>query len=293
MTTPTTLAPLSTQLPRASAGLNLCHENAAELWQQRPPLDFLQIHPEHLLQEEGGTYRDQLDDLRRAYPVTLHGFGLSLGSCAPLDQSYLDLVRSLLEEHPEAVFSDHVSWSSLSHHHFHDLLPLVLSESTLAYMVERVQQVQEAIGQPILLENISSYMRFSESTLSEVDFINAITERSGSYVLLDINNLWANAMNFGEDAEALMLRYRRESVRGYHLAGCTREQAGSGHVYIDYHGEAVHDPVWELYREALRYFGPWPTLLEWENHVPPLQRTLEEVARIRACLDELPADAVS
>lgn len=237
----------------------------------------------------GGTYRDQLDDLRRAYPITLHGFGLSLGSCAPLDHDYLALVRRLLQEHPEAVFSDHVSWSSLSHHHFHDLLPLVLSEETLDYMVERVEQVQEAIGQPLLLENISSYTRYRQSTLGEVDFINALTARSGAFVLLDLNNLWANAINFGDDPETELLSYRRDSVRGFHLAGCTREQGDAGDVYIDYHGEAVHEPVWELYRTALRAFGPWPTLLEWENNVPPLQRTLQEVGRIRSCLDALTA----
>ena len=284
-----TLSPLPTRLPRATAGLNLCHENAEALWRERPPLDFLQVHPEHLLAELGGTYRDQLDDLRRAYPITLHGFGLSLGSCAPLDHDYLALVRRLLQEHPEAVFSDHVSWSSLSHHHFHDLLPLVLSEETLDYMVERVEQVQEAIGQPLLLENISSYMRYRQSTLGEVDFINALTARSGAFVLLDLNNLWANAINFGDDPETELLSYRRDSVRGFHLAGCTREQGDAGDVYIDYHGEAVHEPVWELYRTALRAFGPWPTLLEWENNVPPLQRTLQEVGRIRSCLDALTA----
>jgi len=187
------------------------------------------------------------------------------------------------------VFSDHVSWSSLSHHHFHDLLPLVLSEETLDYMVERVEQVQEAIGQPLLLENISSYTRYRQSTLGEVDFINALTARSGAFVLLDLNNLWANAINFGDDPETELLSYRRDSVRGFHLAGCTREQGDAGDVYIDYHGEAVHEPVWELYRTALRAFGPWPTLLEWENNVPPLQRTLQEVGRIRSCLDALTA----
>ncbi|PTU00481.1 DUF692 domain-containing protein, partial [Pseudomonas sp. HMWF031] len=103
--TSTSLSPLSTGLARATAGLNLCHENASEVWHQRPPLDFLQIHPEHLIQEEGGTYRDQLDDLRHAYPIVLHGFGLSLGSCAPLDQDYLQLVKRVLKEHPEAFFS--------------------------------------------------------------------------------------------------------------------------------------------------------------------------------------------
>lgn len=285
--TSTSLSPLSTGLARATAGLNLCHENASEVWHQRPPLDFLQIHPEHLIQEEGGTYRDQLDDLRHAYPIVLHGFGLSLGSCAPLDQDYLQLVKQVLKEHPEAFFSDHVSWSSLSHHHFHDLLPLVMNDETLDYMVERIDQAQELIGQPILLENIGSYMRFRDSTYDEPSFINALTDRTGAYVLMDVNNLWANAVNFGENPLSQLMVYRQSSVRGYHLAGCTCKQVGNGEVFIDYHGEAVHEPVWELYKEALSHFGPWPTLLEWENNVPKLERTLQEVSRVRRCLHDL------
>ena len=130
----TTLAPqrLSTGLKRMSAGLNLCHENSQELFDQRPNLDFIQIHPEHLLQEKGGTYREHLDILRHHYQVILHGFGLSIGSSGPLDKEYLLLIKNLLKEHPEAVFSDHFSWSSLSKHHFHDLIPLIQSDETSA-----------------------------------------------------------------------------------------------------------------------------------------------------------------
>ena len=279
-------------LPRSSAGLNLCHENAAELFSCRPPLDFLQVHPEHLIQERGGHYRDQVDQLREHYPVCFHGFGLSLGSIAPLDRDYLMLVRSLLKEHPEAFFSDHVSWSSLSHHHFHDLLPLIYSEETLTYFCERIDETQEAIDAPLLLENISNYMRFSESTLSESQFINELTRRTGAFVLLDVNNLYANAMNFGEDPSANLRAFNPESVRAYHLAGCTQEQGDQGSVWIDYHREPVSDAVWTLYAEALDRFGPWPTLLEWENNVPPLQRTLEEVDKAKALIRSHSSSAV-
>ena len=284
------LTPLSTKLCRATAGLNLCHENAAELYEKRPSLDFIQIHPEHLIQEEAGEYRDQLDALRHHYNVVLHGFGLSIGSSGPLDHDYLRLVRDLLKEHPEAVFSDHFSWSSLSKHHFHDLIPLIQSEETVRYMVERVDEAQDVIGSPILLENISSYMRYRDSTMSEVEFINQITRRSGCYVLLDVNNFWANAMNFGEDPWNVVRQIDVESVKGYHLAGCTQETRGSGTVYIDYHGEAVRDPVWDLYQQCLDYFGPWPTLIEWENHVPPLERTLQEVEHAASLLKPFATD---
>lgn len=279
-------------IARHSAGLNLCHENAAELVATLPALDFLQVHPEHLLIEKGGEYRQQVDLLRQHYPITLHGFGLSLGSIAPLDTAYLALVRQLLGEHPEAFFSDHVSWSSLSHHHFHDLLPLIFSEETLAYFCERIERVQEAIGQPLHLENISSYMRFQQSTLEEVDFINEATRRTGAFVLLDLNNLWANAMNFSEDARSVLLRYDRDRVRSYHLAGCTAETHPHGVVYVDYHREAVHPQVWDLYETALSYFGPHPTLLEWENDVPPLERTLQEVDTIRSHLARHASQAI-
>lgn len=268
-------------IQRNSIGLNLCHENADELWRLRPSLDFLQVHPEHLLQENSGTYREQLDDLCRHYAITFHGFGLSLGSIAPLDKKYLKLVKSLLEEHPESFFSDHVSWSSLSQHHFHDLLPIIYSDETANYLVERIEIVQESIGAPLHIENISSYMRFRESTKTEIEFINELTSRSGCYLLLDINNLYANALNFGENPEELLTFIRRESVKSYHLAGCTAQSSSNGTVWIDYHKEPVHDEVWHLYSIALDQFGAWPTLLEWENDVPPLERTLKEVHKAK------------
>ena len=285
----TTLAPqrLSTGLKRMSAGLNLCHENSQELFDQRPNLDFIQIHPEHLLQEKGGTYREHLDILRHHYQVILHGFGLSIGSSGPLDKEYLLLIKNLLKEHPEAVFSDHFSWSSLSKHHFHDLIPLIQSDETVQYMVERIDEAQEAIGAPILLENISSYMRYKESEMSEIQFINEITKRSGCFVLLDVNNIWANAMNFGENPWETLSQINADSIKGYHLAGCTEEQKGNGRVYIDYHGEAVHDEVWDLYKQCLEKYGAWPTLLEWENNIPPLTRTLQEVEKISDCFKTL------
>ena len=285
----TTLAPqrLSTGLRRMSAGLNLCHENSQELFDQRPNLDFIQIHPEHLLQEKGGTYREHLDILRHHYQVILHGFGLSIGSSGPLDKEYLLLIKNLLKEHPEAVFSDHFSWSSLSKHHFHDLIPLIQSDETVQYMVERIDEAQEAIGAPILLENISSYMRYKESEMSEIQFINEITKRSGCFVLLDVNNIWANAMNFGENPWETLSQINADSIKGYHLAGCTEEQKGNGKVYIDYHGEAVHDEVWDLYKQCLEKYGAWPTLLEWENNIPPLTRTLQEVEKISDCFKTL------
>jgi len=277
-------------LGRRTAGLNLCHENAEALLNEQPRLDFIQVHPEHLLQEKGGQYRHQLDQLRQIYAVTFHGFGLSVGSIAPLNRQYLQLVRDLLRQHPESFFSDHVSWSSLSQHHFHDLIPIVYSEQTLQFLCERVEQIQDAIEAPLLLENISSYMRFGRSTMDEIDFINALTARTGCYLLLDLNNLYANAMNFGDDPALLLERIRPDSVRSYHMAGCTEEQHERGTVWIDYHREPVRPEVWSLYQKALELFGPWSTLLEWENNIPPLQETLAEVRKIeRIMAGEFPA----
>jgi uncharacterized protein len=271
-------------LARDSAGLNLCHENAEELWRERPALDFLQVHPEHLLQEQAGTYRAQLDDLSENYALTYHGFGLSLGSIAPLDQRYLKLVRRLLKDHPESFFSDHVSWSSLSNHHFHDLLPIIYSDETADYLVERIQQVQESIDSALYIENISSYMRFRESTKSEFEFINEVTKRSGCHLLLDLNNLYANTMNFGENPEEVLRSIRPDSVKSYHMAGCTLQPEKHGNVWIDYHREPVSDQVWQLFQVALDLFGTWPTLLEWENNVPPLSRTLQEANKAKQLL---------
>ena len=130
-------------------------------------------------------------------------------------------------------------------------------------------------------------MRYKESDMSEIQFINEITKRSGCFVLLDVNNIWANAMNFGEPPWETLNKINPESIKGYHLAGCTEEHKGNGKVYIDYHGEAVHDEVWDLYKQCLEIFGPWPTLLEWENNIPPLERTLQEVGKISNCFNTL------
>ena len=278
------LKPLSTRLNRASAGVNLCHDNAAALFNQRPELECLQIHPEHLIQEAGGTYRDQLDELRRNYSVVFHGYGLSLGSSGPLDKQYLLLVRQLLREHPEAVFSDYLSWSSLSQHHFHVLLPLIQNEETVEYLAERIEEAQDVIGSPILLENISSYLRFKDSDMSEIEFINAITERCGCYVRLNVNNIWINAKNFQEDAWSQLSQLRADSVRGFHLAGCATEAVGNGLVQIDYRKETIHDEVWDLYQQSLTHFGAWPTIVDWGSDTPSLEQVMDQVQRVNKFL---------
>jgi uncharacterized protein (UPF0276 family) len=278
------LKPLSTRLKRASAGLNLCHDNASALFKQRPELECLQIHPEHLIQEAGGTYREQLDELRREYSVVLHGYGLSLGSSGPLDKQYLLLVRQLLREHPEAVFSDYLSWSSLSQHHFHVLLPLIQNGETVEYLAERIEEAQDVIGSPILLENISSYMRFRDSDMSEIEFINAITERCGCYVRLNVNNFWINAKNFQEDPWKELSQLRGDSVRGFHLEGCATEAMGNGLIQIDYRKEGIHQEVWDLYQQSLTHFGAWPTIVDWDNDAPSLERAMDQVQLVNKFL---------
>ena len=278
------LKPLSTRLKRASAGLNLCHGNAATLFQQRPDLDCIQINPEHLMQEAGGTYRDQLDELRREYSVVLHGYGLSLGSSGPLDKQYLLLVRQLLREHPEAVFSDHLSWSSLSQHHFHILLPLIQNEETVSYLADRIEEAQDVIGSPILVENISSYMRFKDSDMSEIEFINAITERSGCSVRLNVNSILINARNFQEDPWTTLSRLKVDSVRGFHLTGSSTEAAGAGLLQIDDRKETIHDDVWDLYQQSLAHFGAWPTIVDLDSAEPSLERALDQVQHVNQLL---------
>ncbi|WP_324282273.1 DUF692 domain-containing protein [Cyanobacterium aponinum UTEX 3221] len=264
-----------------SAGLNLCHENADEFVATMPSVDFVQVHPEHFLQDLGGNYVHAFEKLKENYPLTFHGFGLSLGSIAPLPENYLKLVKRLLAENEGSFFSEHFSWSSVSHHHFHDLIPFPFTQEVLDYFCERVEQVQEYLGSEILLENISSYMRFSISEMDEIAFMNEVFKRTGAKMLLDLNNLWANAQNFEEDALERMMAIKPEYVQSYHLAGCT---AWGDNNYIDYHGEAVRDEVWQLYQKAMEVFGAKPTLIEWENNIPPISRTVEEVHKAKAIL---------
>jgi len=231
---------------------------------------FMEVHTENYM--GGGTPLRCLEAVRRNYPVSLHGVGLSLGSAEGLDQAHLDRIRQVAERIEPALMSEHIAWSVSNGTYLADLLPLPMTEEALDVVCRHVDQMQSTLRRKILVENPSTYMQFRHSTIPEWEFMTAVAARTGCDILCDINNIFVSAKNHGWDASAYVAALPREVIGEIHLAGhSVRELAGGGSLRIDDHGSCVADGVWSLYAEALRRFGPIPTLIEWDNNIPPVE----------------------
>lgn len=266
--------------PRRAVGVGLRAPHYQQFLAGRPEVGWLEVHTENYLNQSGWDWH-VLQAVRRDYPLSLHGVGLGLGSARGFSLAHLERVRALVERIEPMLVSEHLSWGAVQERQFNDLLPLSLDEAALALLCERVDQVQECLRRPILLENVSSYVRFRADTMSEAQFMAALARRTGCGLLLDVNNLYVNQCNHGEDALAAIAAIAPGSVGEIHLAG---HQLTEGAV-IDHHGDRVAAPVWELYRAALARFGQVPSLIEWDTDIPPLQVLLEEAARAQDIAD--------
>jgi uncharacterized protein (UPF0276 family) len=239
--------------------------------------DWLEVITENFL-VPGGNPRRVLREARERYPVALHGVSLSIGSSDPLDEDYLGALRRLADEVQPAWISDHLCWTSIDGRHAHDLLPLPYNEEALRHVVARVAAVQERLGRRLVLENVSTYVELTSSTMSEAEFFAEVARRSDCQLLVDLNNIFVSAHNHGWDACAYLRALPAERVAQYHLAGPSE----AGALYIDTHDHPVRDEVWALYDDALAVIGPRPTVVEWDAAIPPLSRLLEESARARS-----------
>ncbi len=263
--------------PRAGIGLRAPHY--AAVWERRPSVALLEVHSENFF-GDGGEPLAWLERFRGAYPLSFHGVGLSLGSADPLDDRHLARLEALVRRFEPALVSEHLSWSSIASRHANDLLPLPFTEEALDHVVERIGQVQDRLGRQILVENVSTYMTFAQSALPESEFVTEVVRRSGCGLLLDVNNLWVNACNHAFDPRAYLDAIDAGMVRELHLAGYEAE----GSLLIDTHATRVSAEVWALYREALRRFGPRPTVVEWDADIPPLDVLLDEARQADAAL---------
>jgi uncharacterized protein len=223
--------------------------------------------------------------LRRDYPVSLHGVGLGLGSARGFPEQHLQRIRQLVDAVEPVLVSEHLSWGALQGRQLHDLLPVTLDQCALALLAERVCRVQDVLRRQILVENVSAYVRFHDDAMSEAEFLAELVRLSGCGVLLDVNNLYVNQRNHGEDALSALAALPVGSVGEIHLAGHLETE----HAVIDHHGDAVAEPVWSLYRAALARFGRVPTLIEWDTDIPALEVLLGEAARADRIADEFPA----
>lgn len=257
-------------------GVGLRPPHYEEVLAERPAVDWFEVISENFM-VAGGRPLHVLERVRRDYPVVLHGVSLSIGSADPLDDDYLAALDRLARRIEPAWVSDHLCWTGVGGHNAHDLLPLPYTEEALAHVVERVQRVQDRLGRRILLENVSTYLEIAGAQMTEAEFVAAVAERADCGLLLDVNNVYVSAFNHGFSASGYLQTIPVGRVQQFHLAG----HADRGAFLHDTHDHPVGDAVWELYRQAVGRFGPVPTLIEWDDRIPPFARLREEAERAR------------
>jgi len=276
---------MTTSLPLA-AGIGLRAPHVAHVLAARPRVAWFEVHSENYF-ADGGTALRALDRIRADYPIALHGVGLSLGSTDALDVGHLEKLRRLAQRIEPALVSEHLCWSGVDGRHYNDLLPLPYTEEALDHVCARVAAAQDFLRRAIAVENVSSYYRFPESSLSEAAFVAAVAARTGCRVLLDVNNINVNAHNLGLDAHAYLDAIDPATVAEIHLAGFEDR----GDLLVDTHGTRVAPQVWSLYARALERFGPRPTLLEWDTDIPAFDVLAGEAAAAQSMLDACHARA--
>jgi len=272
-----------TALP-AAPGLGFKAEHFAEIRATRPALGFWEVHAENYM-GEGGLPHAQLAAIRADYPLSLHGVGLSIGGPGRLDRQHLARLRRLCDRYVPESFSEHLAWSSHDDAYLNDLLPLPYTSETLEVVCDHVDEVQEALGRRMLIENPATYLLFAQSTLPETDFLAEVARRTGCGLLLDVNNVFVSATNHRTNPAAYLAAFPLDAVSEIHLGGFFTEALPSGPLLIDAHGAPVADPVWDLLEEVLARRGPLPTLIEWDNDVPPLPTLLREAERAGQALE--------
>jgi len=264
-----------------SVGLGLRRPHYRDIVEGRPSVSFFEVLVDNFV--AGGPGLTVLELVAEHYPVCFHSTGMSLGSTDPLNLGYLREVRRLVERFQPTVLSDHLCWSGVAGIHGHDLYPLPFTARTVAHVAERIRTAQDLFGRRLAIENVSAYVGFADSTLSEADFLAEVAEAADCDILLDVNNVYVNERNLGIDPHAYVRRVPAERVVQYHLSGHSDE----GTHVVDSHDSRVVPAVWDLYREALRVIGPRPTSIEWDNAIPPLNILLEERERAVAVVDEV------
>ena len=261
----------------AVAGIGLRGPHIAEILATRPAIGWFEVHPENYM--GGGPALASLCAIRRNYPVSLHGVGLSLGSADGIDMHHLHRLKEIVDQIEPCLVSEHVAWSATGGAHLNDLLPLPYTEECLAVLCRNVSVMQERLGRTVLMENPSAYLRFRHSPIPEPEFLAELARRTGCGLLCDVNNIYVTCENFGLDAFAYLDALPSTAIGEIHVAGHHRAERGGRIVLIDEHGSRTIPPVWALYRHALTRFGRLPTLLEWDKQIPEFAVLLDE-ARI-------------
>ncbi len=250
-----------------------------------PAIGWLEVHSENYF-GAGGLPLFYLERLREYYPLSLHGVGLSLGSTDVLNSRHLEKLKGLIARFEPGLISDHLCWSSVGGRYLNDLLPLPYTEEALRHVCEGIARVQDHLGRPILIENPSSYLEYTHSTLPEWEFISEVAERADCGILLDVNNVYVSACNHGFNARHYLASVPVDRVQEIHLAGFTVNCFEGGEILIDTHDQPVAEEVWRLYGYAVERFGKRPTLIEWDTRLPALQVLVDEAWRADHVLEE-------
>jgi uncharacterized protein (UPF0276 family) len=262
-------------------GLGLRSAFAEQLIKEQPAIDWLEIHAENYFNPHSYDYH-LLKQVAKHHPISVHGVGLSLGSSDPLNLQHLEKLKALIDDVNPFIVSEHLSWSSVNGRYYNDLLPLPYTQECLTLFIQKVDQTQQYLGRQLLIENPSAYLAYPQSHIAEPEFLNQVVQATGCGLLLDINNVYVSATNLAWDAEHYFEQLNVDAVKEIHLAGFTEKTIGQQRVLIDSHNQPVAEPVWRLYKHfQQRFSNNIPTMIEWDSDFPPLQRLLDEVAKIK------------
>ena len=267
----------------ATAGIGLRFQHHREVAEQKPGIDWMEVHSENYM--GGGAALGYLAAIRRDYPISLHGVGLSLGTAEGIDARHLTRLAELVQRIEPGLISEHVAWSVSDGTYLADLLPLPMTEEALDVVCRGVSTMQDGIRRQVLVENPSSYLRYRHSTIPEWEFMAAIAHRTGCGILCDVNNIVVSASNHGFDARDYVNNLPARGIGEIHVAGHSiRELGGGRSIRIDDHASRVSGEVWDLLGHAIARFGAVPTLIEWDNEIPGLSTLLDEAAKARAVI---------
>ncbi|MBI1909394.1 MAG: DUF692 domain-containing protein [Deltaproteobacteria bacterium] len=278
-------------LPFLGFGVGLRTKHYGYILKNEPPIDWFEVISENYM-VPGGRPLFVLDQIKERYPVVMHGVSLSIGSTDPLNKVYLKNLKSLAERVQPQWISDHLCWTGTGGHNAHDLLPLPYNEEALDHVVRRVKMVQDFLERPLLLENVSSYLQFTHSTMTEWEFLSSVAREADCFILLDINNIYVSAVNHSFDPQEYLHAVPVDRVKQYHLAG----HSDKGTHLLDTHDHPIKPEVWGLYKQAIRRFGPVSTLVEWDDHIPPFPKLFEvakKAKKMYLTFNEAPARTIS
>ena len=269
----------------ASSGIGLRSPHYREVTSTLPSVAWWEVHSENFF-TLGGLPLQLLTTIRNHYPVSLHGVGLSLGSAGKLNERHLSILKQLVDKIEPSLVSEHISWSAIDGRVASDLLPLPYTEESLSTTVSHISEVQETLGRQILVENPSTYLQFTHSTIPEWEFMVEVASQSGCALLLDVNNIIVSSGNHGFDASHYVSCIPTSLIKEIHLAGHARQEVEGKILLIDDHGSAVPDDVWALYRQVIARTGKVPTLIEWDTNIPPLAILIQEAAKADRIMEQ-------